>query len=220
MKTRLLVLALAMCMIATPAKADLFNFTVHTLDMTYAGGNFDASLSPTLGGMFFTRAVAPISTIVFGPGTSGDFDISMAITVINSSPGSESATGVGDFILTDVDGDTITGDVSGEWGMTGVPTFAGELTNVNWTQVGSDSDDLFHGDSASVSMVFTAPQPWYGTLIELTATGAAWFGFGDWTNPATVTGGSVDAAVIPVPAAVILGVLGLGVVGWKLRKYA
>lgn len=34
------------------------------------------------------------------------------------------------------------------------------------------------------------------------------------------SGGTSDSFLTPVPGAVILGVLGLGIVGWKLRKYA
>jgi hypothetical protein len=34
------------------------------------------------------------------------------------------------------------------------------------------------------------------------------------------TGDQFATSVVPVPAAVILGVLGLGVVGWKLRRFA
>jgi len=218
LKTKLLVLALAVCMIATPAKADLFHFTVSTLDMTYDGTNFDASLSSSSGGIMFTRDEAPTSTIFLFPG-SGDFDISsMAIGNFNGL----SADGVGTFTLTDKDGDYLDGVVTGQWTLKPgeSPTFAGTLTNVNY--VTSDND--FEGDTGSVSMLFnSSPQPWYGTLIELTTGEATWFGDGAW--PGTVTGGNVSAGVIdsahvPVPAAVLLGIIGLGVAGWKLRKYA
>jgi hypothetical protein len=127
------------------------------------------------------------------------------------------ADGAGEFTLTDVDGDTITGDVAGTWIMAGVPVFVGNLSNVNWSQ-DIESDDLFNGDGgASVSMSFGGG-PWSGILTQLTASGAAWFEPGDWGG--TVTGGSIDALVVPVPAAVLLGILGLGVAGTKLRKFA
>jgi len=38
----------------------------------------------------------------------------------------------------------------------------------------------------------------------------------EWNNNV----GSVDVTVVPVPGAVLLGILGLGVAGWKLRKFA
>jgi hypothetical protein len=92
------------------------------------------------------------------------------------------------------------------------------LSNVDWSQNG-DSDNLFDGDdNTEASMLFGASPPWSGTLIELTSSKAAWFGGGAWSG--TVTGGSVDALVVPAPAAVLLGVFGLSVVGMKLRKFA
>ncbi len=32
--------------------------------------------------------------------------------------------------------------------------------------------------------------------------------------------GNVEGSIVPVPAAVVLGVIGLGLVGWRMRKYA
>jgi hypothetical protein len=203
--------------------ADLFHFSVHRLDMTYSSGTFSASLDRDFGGMALTRDVPAISTAVFGPTTSGNFNISTNIdnfTGMGTPLNPYRADGAGDFTLIDIDGDTITGDVAGTWIMYDVPIFAGNLSNVEWSQndVG-ESDDLFDGDAGTeASMLFSAPQPWSGTLIELTASGAAWFEDGDWSG--TVTGGSVDALVVSVPAAVLLSVLGLGVAGIKLRKYA
>jgi hypothetical protein len=189
--------------------------------MTYNGTNFAASLNQDQGLITFVRDVPTTGTILIGH-DPGDFAISMAITVVDSNPGSESATGFGDFTLTDADSDTITGNVAGEWEMTeGIPTFAGALTDVYWND--ESNDDNFQGDLGwplgdpdVVSMLFSAPQPWSGTFVELTSSRAAWFGDGDWSG--TVTGGSVDALVIPVPAAVLLGSRGLGVAGVKLRK--
>ena len=209
------------CLSSAPVSADLFQFTVHRLDMTYDGTKFDASLSAAEGAMALTRDVSPISTAVFGSG-SGNFNI---WTNISNFTGTGTALdpfradGVGEFTLTDVDGDTITGDVAGMWIMAGVPVFVGNLSNVNWTQNGGDIDNLFDGDGTTeASMLFGASPPWSGTIIELTSSKAPWFGGGAWTG--TVTGGSVDALVVPVPAAILLGVFGLSVVGVTLRKYA
>ena len=124
--------------------------------------------------------------------------------------------------LTDLIGDTITGNVAGTWALTGpvgnkTPSFVGTLSNVQWNNESLDND--FDGDSSSVSMVFpTAPPPWKGGITELTASGATWFGLGDWIHP--VTGGNVNATVVPVPGAILLGMLGLSVAGIKLRKFA
>ena len=37
---------------------------------------------------------------------------------------------------------------------------------------------------------------------------------------ASMTGGSSDASVLPAPVALILGVIGLSILGWRMRKYA
>ena len=220
-KTLLLFICSAfLCLNAAPASADLFHFTVHRLDMTYSGGRFDASLDTTFGAAALTRDVSPISTVAFGPGPSRDFNIWMDISNF-AGTGTPldpfRADGAGKFTLTDTDSDTIVGDVAGTWIMAGVPVFVGNLSNVNWSQ-DIESDDLFNGDGgASASMSFGGGQ-WPGILTLLTASGAAWFEPGDWGG--TVTGGSVDALVVPVPAAVLLAILGLGVAGVKLRKFA
>jgi hypothetical protein len=40
----------------------------------------------------------------------------------------------------------------------------------------------------------------------------------DWGG--RIKPGDLSSAIVPVPAAVLLGILGLGAVGVKLRKYA
>ncbi len=222
MKIRLLVLVLAVCMIATPAMANLFDFHFGSLTSTYtySSGTFNVSVNPTLTSGSVTRLEAPIGVMQFladTPGHSywgiegGNFSLSMMINNIGAS----TADGAGSFTITDTGGDTITGNLAGTWADLGVSNFfAGTLSNVNFISV---SDGNFDGHlSSSVLMSFTSLPPWYGTLIELSTTGT-WFGDGfDYTT----NSGSVDASVVPVPAAVILGILGLGVVGIKLRKYA
>jgi hypothetical protein len=66
-----------------------------------------------------------------------------------------------------------------------------------------------------VNMGFTAPLPWQGSIVQLTTGAVGWFDhdFSDST-------GSIDAIVVPVPGAILLGLLGLGVAGIKMRKFA
>jgi hypothetical protein len=59
-----------------------------------------------------------------------------------------------------------------------------------------------------------------GTLLELhlqVGTGSLDTFF---TTNGTYQDGQLNVTITPIPGAVLLGVLGLGVVGWKLRKYA
>jgi len=216
----------ALCLTAAPARADmvLFDFHYGSLTSTYtsATGAFSASMNPVTTSGSVTRLEAPIGWAQFWPGVpgqppveswwntlGGDFLLEMTIDHINAG----TADGSGTFTITDTGGDTITGGLAGDWiDMGPSNVFVGTLSNVLF--VVSD-DGNFDGHSGSVSMSFTSLPPWYGTLIELSTT-STWFSEGDYTT----NSGSVDASVVPVPAAVILGVLGLGVVGWKLRKYA
>jgi len=58
-----------------------------------------------------------------------------------------------------------------------------------------------------------------GSVSVTTASGVDHFGFTiDLLGPSTSD--DFHTSVVPVPGAVLLGILGLGVAGWKLRKFA
>ena len=214
-KLKLIICITIICLSGAPAFADMFDFDASlrgTFDLvTATTGTLDMSLYD-LGYVTLNRLEAPLETVVVGPGwsTLGDFTLTMAIDNISNS--TETATGDGSFILTDIDGDTITGNMSGNWAkIAGYTTFTGDLTNVQWTT----DDNLFNGDSGAAALdLFTSP-PWAGQVVELTIDKEGWVLWADWSGK----DGSIEA-VVPTPAAVILGILGLGAVGIKLRKYA
>ena len=133
--------------------------------------------------------------------------ISMTITDITAT----TAKGSGSFTVTDVDGDTLSGIVSGTWVRENSrAAFTGGLGNVTFT---SNVNGTFDGHIGGMSMVFSEPAPWSGTVVQLNA-GNGWF-----TQSFSADGGSIDA-MLPVPGAVLLGMLGLSVAGMKLRKFA
>lgn len=220
MKRRLLIITFAVCMIATPAMASMFDFTFSALDSTFDGAfAFSASVDTSATSLStgnVTRFEAPSGVASFvntsWSGSGGDFTLSMTLSNILAG----SADGSGSFTITDTDtiADTITGDLVGTWSPVGGDNhFSGLLSNVKFNDFGVADD--FDAHTGSVSMAFAAPSPWNGTIIEL-SSGGNWF-----TGAAYSTStGSVDASVVPIPAAVVLGILGLGVTGWKLRKYA
>jgi len=149
------------------------------------------------------------------PADLGSFSLTMQVTNIVSTAGSESADGLGSFVFTDVDGDTITADLIGTWSTLGSSNnFAGVLGNVSYNP-STIGETTFDGGTGSVPMNFAAPLPWNGSIVHLTAT-APWFS----PNGFDVTGGSIDITVVPVPGAILLGILGLSVAGIKLRKFA
>jgi len=226
MKTKLTILLLGVCAISPPAMANLFDFHYGSpaSAYTYATGAFvvaaDTTLpSSTTGSV--SSMVAPevanfINTMWTLGGDVSNFVVSMTITNITPT----SADGAGTFTIMDFDGDTITGDLVGDWEPEGSSnSFAGTLSNVVWHN--QSGDDTFQGHIGSVSMSLFPPDPWVGAINLLSTPGATPVWFDDGLNYFTKSG-SVDASVVvvPVPAAVILGVLGLGVAGWRLRRFA
>ncbi len=219
MKTKLLVLGLAICMFTTPAKADIFGFTMANLSNSYDGTNTFVATEwlNTTGDLY--RNLAPSGTASFDSGSwyvgSEALTVNMTLTSITAI----SADGSGTLSLADINGDTLTANVVGKWtGTSGIPIFIGTLGNVLFTS----GDNTFDGHSGdSVSMLFSSPQPWFGTIVQLTTSGS-WFtsgAYGDFWGGTAVHGGSMDVGIVPVPAAVLLGILGLGVAGLKLRKF-
>jgi hypothetical protein len=84
------------------------------------------------------------------------------------------------------------------------------------------ANNTFDGHSGdSVSLVFAGTlQPWAGAIVKLAPQGS-WF-VDDQMNGvsyADLPGGSIDAGVVPAPAAVLLGMLGLGAVGLGMRRF-
>ncbi len=207
--------------------ADLFHWSVHNLDLSYDGAYYNATASVyTEGGqILFTRDQPTTGTVSAFPGYDlANFEITdMLITPLDAAH----ASGAGTFTLTDETGDTITGDVTGIWTKTGSgPQFAGLLGHVYWNN--ENSDDTFDGYElvglnyvpASVSMEFWSSQPWGGSLVQVTSSTTPWFASDRAWRESITAAGSVDAHVVPVPAAALLGFLGLGAAGLKLRRFA
>lgn len=226
MKVRLFVLGLALCLIAAPARADLFGIEVGNPLTTFDGSTFVAKDFPkgaTGAGTWVNvwRNIPPADSAFLLPtkwnvgGTLEDFLLSMTITPVTAT----TAKGSGWFALKDIEKDTIAGSLSGVWTKDGTGgKFSGSLSNVTYT---SFVDNTFDGHfGTSVSMIFSSPQPWAGSIVEITVSGT-WFQTATGAlNPFSVPGGSIDMRVVPVPAAFLLGLLGMGVAGLKLRKFA
>lgn len=206
----------------SPASADLFGFHIADTLTVFDGTTFTATADATVTNSSATLTAYAASAgdskayFFWNPfGDAGGFALTMAISDIDDV--AKIAAGAGAFVFTDADGDTLTADVAGTWTREGPHNhFSGSLTNVYFNETGDggtfDGGDLIGG---SVPMDFSAPMPWTGSMVEITAS-ANWFGDGEFT----VRGGSIDGVVVPVPGAVLLGLLGLGAAGIKLRKRA
>lgn len=203
----------------------IFTFGFTELDGSFTGagggtGSFQAVASAVAtGGPFdssgdVTRVLGPKGTAEFNFGfvagpDAADFQLHMDITDITAN----SATGSGDFTVTDANGDTITGTISGTWGRLGsvFGNFEGLISNVMIND--NSGDGTFDGpDHGSFSTDFGSP-PFNGAIIVL-ETGS-WF-----TSNFDDTDTQVHASVVPAPGALLLGALGLGLVGRLQRRLA
>ncbi|UCD30438.1 MAG: hypothetical protein JSV03_08220 [Planctomycetota bacterium] len=209
-----------LCLSSAPALGNLFHFNVNLLDMTFDGTRFDATLY-YYSEFALTRDVAPVETVDLDPwrGGLGLGGLSLWMDLDNIT--SDTATAIGQFTITDIDGDTITGDLTGNWERIGYyPYFSGGMSDIQWTSDDGFFDGNFGSDDSSMPLDLVSGPPWDGTIIELTTGHTLWFTY-PWTGKyARKVGGSFEGVVTPTPTAVILGILGLGVVGYKLRKYA
>jgi hypothetical protein len=215
---KLIFCTMMLSFFARPAMADMFGFELFDLSASFTGTGSGTGLFTTTewaetSGVL-KRYVPTTGTANFSAGSwyigSEGLLVDMDITNITTM----TADGTGTLTLTDVDGDYISADVKGGWAKVGsFAAFVGTLSNVYYNEAVNTTFDAHSGDN--VSMSFPGLEPWHGAIVQLTSTGG-WFD----QNYADKRGGCINAAVVPAPAAVLLGMLGLGVAGIKLRKYA
>lgn len=208
--TRLMLAAGALVAgLAGSANADV----IATLTYDDLAGSFNRNGN---GGLFVARAVSlpgvlqtsgATSRIVpvqgnadFVPGFVAGADPADCVITINTLlTGPSTATGVGSFIATDIDGDTVTGNLSGEWTSAGggILFFNGALTNVQL------NGQVFNGNSGSWDMDLPGDPPYEGAIVQLTFSGS---GFFDQNFENRATGSTLQ--IVPAPGA--LALLGLG----------
>jgi hypothetical protein len=213
------VAAMAFIAAAPVARADVpiltFGFT--DLNANYAAGAAHLDVDATaISDGDVTRLLPVVQTAVFDApslGLGGGADVKIDMDLFGITP--LTALASGSFVITDANGDTITGDLSGTW-MKINPLFAsfsGVLTNV-YLNDNEAPDATFDGtESGSFGLDLGVPAPYEGAIVELAFPNGGWFD-SDLRGVNTL----VSAQIIPEPAS--LGLLLIGGLGALRRRRA
>ncbi len=164
-----------------------------------------------------TRLIPTTGTAEFAPGfvsTAGNFVVNLSVFNINTIPGI--ADGTGNFVITDVNGDTLSGDIVGIWIMGGLDQtfFNGALFNVVFTNNSADGGiDGSSGDHVDGNLGF--PFVYEGAVTQLFLNpGTPFFFDYDFQNVDT----QVLGEIFPTPgAATLAGLAGLMVARRRRR---
>lgn len=203
----MLIAAVGLAATAAVANAQAiltFGFTDVDGSFTASDGSF-AGVSTSVTSGDVTRLASPGGTALFEPGFVGtgasdfSFDIDVMIT------GAGTADGSGTFTIVDVHGETLSGNISGEFSALGAGAigFLGTLSGVQFNDVSGDG--TFDGPTTgSFGTDLPGSGVYSGALVQLFIDGAGGFFDADFTGIST----QVSGAVVPAPAS--LALIGLG----------
>jgi len=226
----LLILGITLGLIVGSASADVVKFSIGDTGLTYSSAGKTAvivdSATGTLSGTY--TSAGPTQNVNSNPGA---YDFNGALTFTHLGVNNWSATGsftLADSVGTRVEADFLSSSIT--------------LANTPLPPFGTMSTMTISGTlsiKAPNSSILVGPDPWTfaGTSGGLTVT--------DWQrydNGALVTaefyfpgavdldtllsvnrassGGETEFSVVPVPAAILLGMLGLSAAGVGLRRFA
>lgn len=152
-----------------------------------------------------------------GEGTPPFFFVSMDI--VPESLSAVSAQGSGFMTLTDADGDTFVGDISGMWTNNGAAIFIGMLSGFTAINGGTPADPTFDGTDGS----FFEQADLVGTVFEGNVLSLA---FGDWftdtssgsKTPVSFSNSTTLAIGAVVPEPVTFSLLALGSLAIVARR--
>jgi len=120
----------------------------------------------------------------------------------------------GKLVVTDIDGDEITGDVNGTWslGASGQAASVGSVSGMIFTP----PDGTFNGNvrGSGFSLDFSRFDQPIGTFLNVADVAGGFF-----ENSFSNRSSGIVSQVVPAPGAIALGVVGVGLVGWIKRRY-
>jgi hypothetical protein len=206
MNSRLATIALVAGSVSA-ANAQLASFTYSDLLGSYdTNTNIYRAVAGDLSAGDVTRISAPGGSAQFDTGfvldpTQANYEVELLIGNIQAG----TADGDGTLVITDDNGDTITGNLAGEFRVFGgAVAYEGELSNVFFNDISGDG--TFDGSTAgSFSTNFPANPPFDGSVVSLFFNPGDFFGSG-FEDQITLSSG----LIVPAPAgAAMLGLAGL-----------
>jgi len=208
--------------------ASVSNADIASFGFTDLNGSFDAT-SMVFTAVAFTggegSTAGDVTRFAEGGGSTANFDsgffgggslanVEIFIEVSNVLGGM--ADGAGSFVITDADGDTISGDISGTWfaGSMGFVFMNGDTTNVLFSR-NSIGNGNFDGPSGGSFDIDSLVDTYFGALSLLlrTPSGVGFFN-ADFTEVST----QADGLIVPGPASLALAGLGGVLVGVRRRR--
>lgn len=206
---------------ASVASADIASFGFTDLSGSFDTGSMQFSAVAITGGESSTAG--DVTRFAEGGGNTANFDVgsyglgSMADVQINltiSNVVGPMADGNGSFMITDADGDTITGSLTGTWfaGANGFVFMNGDTSGVTFN---NNSNGSFDGASGGSFDITSLVDEYFGALSILlrTPNGVGFFDT-DFSEVST----QADGLVVPTPASMALAGVGLVLTGVRRRR--
>lgn|GEM_PF-350515 len=222
-KTSMFVALVGTSLFAAAANADgILTFGYTDLDGDYAGnamnptgpgfnGSFTANASST-GPLHSSGDVSRLIPTAGQADFATDFvarsvaNAQFNISVENKDNMIGLADGNGTFTLTDIDGDSFTGNINGFWvqGTAGRTFFNGDLSNVVFNDNGAQ-DGLFNGEGNSFAGFLGFPGIFEGALVQVFIRTGVGFFDSSFANAPT----NSEGILVPTPGVAALAGLGL-----------